>query len=154
MKQTTVMLALGLIVPAAIAQDGAAGWVATWGASPMPAPAALHLDLNNQTVRMIVHTSVGGEEARVRLSNTFGRKSLVIGEAHLALRRSTGDIVPGSDRKLTFQGSATTAIAPGAIVASDPVRLHAPALSDLAVSLYLPSPTGPPTFHSLSLSAS
>ncbi len=63
-------------------------WVATWGASPVaPLPAnTTNPGFTNQTVRLIVHTSVGGSEVRVRLSNAFGNDSLVVGAAHIALR--------------------------------------------------------------------
>ncbi len=42
-------------------------------------------------------------------------------------------------------------IPPGALVVSDPVDLDVPKLTDLAVSLYLPQDTGPPTVHPLGL---
>jgi lysophospholipase L1-like esterase len=124
-------------------------WVATWGASPVaPLPAnATNPGFTNQTVRLIAHTSVGGSEVRVRLSNAFGNDSLVVGAAHIALRSKDAGIEPGTDRALTFSGSASVTIPPGALVVSDSVKLNAPALSDLAVSLYLPGPTGQATWH-------
>jgi hypothetical protein len=69
-------------------RDSDSAWVTTWGASPVaPLPAnSTNPGFTNQTVRMIVHTSVGGGEVRVRLSNLFGTDSLVIGAAHIALR--------------------------------------------------------------------
>jgi lysophospholipase L1-like esterase len=124
-------------------------WVATWGASPVaPLPAnTTNPGFTNQTVRLIVHTSVGGSEVRVRLSNAFGSDSLVVGAAHIALRSRDAGIEPGTDRALTFGGSGAITIPPGALVVSDSVKLSAPALSDLAVSLYLPGPTGQATWH-------
>src|ERR1700730_11583240 len=70
-------------------------WVATWGASPVaPLPATTtNTGFTNQTVRLIVHTSLGGNEVRVRLSNAFGTDSLVIGAAHIALRSQGPEIV-------------------------------------------------------------
>jgi lysophospholipase L1-like esterase len=56
----------------------------------------------------------------------------------VALRGDGADIVPGSDRALTFNGSPITTIAAGALVVSDPVELDVPPLADLAVSIYLP----------------
>ena len=101
---------------------------------------------NNQTLRQIVHTSVGGDQVRVRLS-TFGASALVIGAAHIALRDVGAAIVPGSDRTLTFSGQPSITIPPGALVLSDPVDLDVPALSDLAVSIFVPGSTGPATWH-------
>jgi lysophospholipase L1-like esterase len=124
-------------------------WVATWGASPVAPLAAntTNTGFTNQTVRLIVHTSLGGNEVRVRLSNAFGSQSLMVGAAHIGLRSMNAAIVPGSDRALTFGGSASIAIPPGALVVSDSVKLDVPALSDLAVSLFLPGPTGQATWH-------
>jgi lysophospholipase L1-like esterase len=128
-------------------------WVATWGASPVaPLPAnTTNPGFTNQTVRLVVHTSLGGDEARVRLSNAFGTESLVIGAAHIALRGMNAGIVSGTDRALTFSGSGSVTIPPGALVVSDSVKLGVPALSDLAVSLFLPGPTGQATWHAAAL---
>jgi lysophospholipase L1-like esterase len=129
-------------------------WVATWGASPVaPLPGnSTNPGFTNQTVRLVVHTSLGGNEVRVRLSNAFGTESLVIGAAHVALRSMNAAVVGGTDRPLTFGGSASATIPPGALVVSDSVKLDVPALSDLAVSLYLPGSTGQATWHAAALS--
>ena len=129
-------------------------WVATWGASPV-APLAsntTNTGFANQTVRLIVHTSLGGNEVRVRLSNAFGTESLAIGAAHVALRSMNAGIASGTDRALTFSGSNSATIPPGALVVSDSVKLDVPALADLAVSLYLPGPTGQATWHAAAFS--
>jgi lysophospholipase L1-like esterase len=118
-------------------------WVGTWATSPEAGTTSF----NNQTLRLIVHTSIGGNEVRVRLSNTYGTTSLAIGAVHIPLRDTGAQIIPGSDRLLTFSGQASIAIPPGALVASDPVELHVPALGDLAISVYLPGNTGPATSH-------
>ena len=88
-----------------------------------------------------MHTSVGGDQVRVRLS-TFGAGALVIGAAHIALRDAGAAIVPGSDRTLTFGGEPSITIPPGAVVVSDPVELDVAALSDLAVSMFVPEQHG------------
>ena len=50
--------------------------------TPLPAATAQY---SNQTLRAIIHTSVGGDEVRVRIANTFGTSPLVIGAAHIAV---------------------------------------------------------------------
>ena len=75
-----------------------------------------------------MHTSIGGDQVRVRLS-TFGESALTIGAAHIALRASGAAIVPESDRTLKFGGEASITIPPGAVVISDPVALQVPALA-------------------------
>lgn len=128
--------------------DESADWVGTWTASPSDLSVAGY---NDQTLRLIVHTSIGGDHVRIRLSNTFGTSSLTIGAAHIAAQTSGASIVPGTDRPLRFGGSVSTTIPAGAMVVSDPVDLDVGALSNLAVSVYLPGATGPVTEHSLAV---
>ena len=129
-------------------------WVGTWAAA-MHAPSAgfgeelpsQFFEFDKQTVRQIVRTSIGGDQVRVRLANTFGDVPLVIGAARLALRDADERIDPASDRVLTFSGSPSITIPPGALAVSDPVALTVPALSELAVSTYFPEPTTSTTVH-------
>ena len=107
--------------------------------------------LNNQTVRMIVHTSIGGHTLRIRLSNALGGNSVKIGAAHVALRRKDSAIVPATDRTMTFSGKGSALIYAGQTLVSDPANLDLPPLSDVAVSLYFPDETGPPTSHTFAL---
>jgi lysophospholipase L1-like esterase len=153
--------------------DHADRWVATWGTAQLsfrappaappltpqlgpdprrrhPIPPALP-GLNNQTVRMIVRASVGGESVRVRLTQAFGAPSIAIGAAHIAIRDKDSAIVAGSDRALTFGGRPTATLYGGQVLVSDPVTLPIKPLADLAVSLYLPGDTGPPTSHTFGL---
>lgn len=119
------------------------GWVATWTASPQASEPGLIPDLNNQTVRLIVHTTVGGNQLRIRLSNAYGTQSLLIGDAHVAVSASPfiPTIVPGTDQALTFDGQSTITIPPGAVILSDPVNYTVQPLTDLAISIYLPNDT-------------
>jgi lysophospholipase L1-like esterase len=107
--------------------------------------------LTNQTIRMVLRTSIGGRRVRVKLSNAFGSTPVVVGAAHLALRGADSSIVSGSDRSLTFSGKTSFRMTPGMVVVSDPVDLDVPALKDLAVSLYFPDDTGLPTSHATGL---
>jgi len=135
-------------IPAAPAKPVAAGAPAAAPAKPGPAPLR---SFNNQTIRMVVNTSVGGRTVRVELANTFGIDRLKIGSAHIALRDHDSAIIPASDRSLTFSGLASATIPVGASMISDPVDLSVPAVGDLVVSLYLPGDSGPPTQHATGL---
>ena len=159
------------LIPAASAQS-AWHWVATWttpqplvrpaprsgrGAPPAPpaerAPSVTPQAINSrgfhdQTVRMIVHTSIGGSRARIKLASAFGSEPVEIGAAHIALRGPSGsEIAAGSDHVLTFNGKPGCTIGPGMVILSDPVDITVPSQGDLAVSLYLPNLTGPPSAH-------
>lgn len=107
--------------------------------------------LNNQTARMIVRTSIGGNRIRVQFSNAFGAAPLDMGAAHIAIRSKDSAIVAGSDRKLLFNGKASARVLPGAVLLSDPVDLVVPKLSDLAISVYVPGSSGLASQHSQAL---
>ena len=129
-------------------------WTATWTAPPQPLwdgdfalPTNVPFQFWNQTLRQNARVSVGGQRVRVRLSNEYGRTPLVIGAAHVALSGKGAGIVAGTGRALTFGGRTTATIPPGAPLLSDPIDLDVPAFGDVSVSLYLPQPTPPSTFH-------
>ena len=103
-----------------------------------------YLHFTNQTLRQIVHTSIGGSKARVVLSNAYGTAPVTIGGAHLALRDKQGSIQAASGGPLTFSGKPTITIPANAVMYSDPVTVTVPAMADLAIDLYLPGTTNSP----------
>ncbi|HYK58630.1 MAG TPA: SGNH/GDSL hydrolase family protein, partial [Bryobacteraceae bacterium] len=149
-------------------------WVTTWGASPQarlaapprpanaqaptapaaPAPPVQVTSFNNQTLRLIVHTTIGGRRLRVHLSNDFGLAPLKIGAAHVALRSKASAVLEGSDRALSFNGQPSCTIPAGSQMISDPVDLDLPPAADVAISIYVPGETGPATYHGTGLHTS
>jgi lysophospholipase L1-like esterase len=130
-------------------------WVGSWAAAAVARPLPIEVptgegpprgysDLNivNQTLRQIANISLGGERFRVVLTNAFGTEPLEIGAAHVALRDEGAVLISESGGALTFGGSPTTSIPPGAVVVSDPVSMTVPSLADLAIDLYIPGDTG------------
>ena len=101
----------------------------------------------DQTVRNIVFTSVAGNQIRIRLSNTFGKRTLTVGRVSVGIPLTGAQLVPGTTHPVTFGGHAFVTIPVGAEVVSDPVPLKVAALEQLAVSLYLPTATGRATYH-------
>ncbi|MGB4246274.1 MAG: SGNH/GDSL hydrolase family protein [Pseudohongiellaceae bacterium] len=135
------------------AQTDELNWVTTWSASPsslppgMLPPDAITDAFTDQTLRLVLHTSIGGDSVRIRVSNTHGNKRLRVGAATIALQAEGSGIVPGSLTRLTFGGEESVTISRGGLVFSDPVPFAVPALSNLSVSLYLPEPSGTVTTH-------
>ena len=156
---TAAALLLGTPTTALFAQDSRPlaaqnlRWVTTWSASPsslppgMLPPEALTDAFADQTLRLVLHTSIGGNTVRVRLSNTHGNKRLQIGSATIALQAQGSGVVPETLTTLTFGGEESVTIARGALVFSDPVAFTVPPLGNLSVSLYLPQPSGTVTTH-------
>jgi lysophospholipase L1-like esterase len=152
------LVAVGAAVPALSQQGAGERWVATWatalvsrplpGAGGPPPNAAPRPGLpppatvTNQTIRQIVHTSVGGNRVRVVLSNAFGTAPIEIGAADIALRDKAAAVVPASVKPLTFGGNARASILPGATLVSDAVEIKVAPLADLAIDLYLPGDLG------------
>ena len=141
-------------------------WVTTWATSPPlarvqpPPPAPFYANpqqtingrgFTDQTVRMIVRTSIGGHRLRVKLANAFGAPPVEIGAAHIALRDKDSQIVAASDRPLLFNGKPNCTLGPGVALVSDPVDLSFAPLAYLTVSLYFPVETGPPNTHATGL---
>jgi len=132
------------------------GWAGSWStgliaSSPLDTGGSL-TGFNNESIRMIVHTSLGGNSLRLRLSNEFGTGPITIGHATVALPASSAtgsaDLVAGSVHELTFDGgNASTTMYQGADVVSDPLSWRLPADTTLAVTIYLPTPTGPASWH-------
>ena len=124
-------------------------WIGTWATAAQPLlPEALQT-FRNQSLRLIVHTSTGGTKVRIKISNTYGDGPLLIGGAHIARQTAAAEIDPRSDRMLKFQGKSSATVAAGSMVVSDSVELEVPALSDLAVSFFLPQRTEAKTSHSM-----
>jgi lysophospholipase L1-like esterase len=152
-----VLAAAATLVAVPQAQRAPDHWVATWatatvGRPQTPAPAtgatttpAPYLHFNGQTLRQIVHTTIGGSQLRIVFSNTFGTTPRTIGAAHVALRDKESAIVAASDRSLSFGGRPTATIPAGAVMVSDPVALAVPAAADLAIDTYLPDSTNTPS---------
>jgi lysophospholipase L1-like esterase len=149
-----VLVLLGGIDPASASSvaegRGPQHWVGTWATAAQPSGPGAQT-FRNQTLRLIVHTSAGGKAVRIKISNTFGDQPLLIGGAHIARRTAGAGTDPGFDRTLTFGGHSSTTVAARSMAVSDRVELDVPALSDLAVSLFLPNPTAATTIHALAL---
>ena len=55
-------------------------WVGTWTTAPAPAEGVA---FSNHTLRMNIRASIGGDTVRVRLSNAYGSRKIVVGAARL-----------------------------------------------------------------------
>ncbi len=122
--------------PAAPAHS-AGRWLATWAAAPVNG--ALESDRGThpalRTIRNVVHTSIGGDAARITLSNLFGTHPLLI------------DRVTVNASPVTFRGAPSATVGAGGQIVSDPVLVPVAADSDLVVTLRTPTARGPVTVH-------
>jgi lysophospholipase L1-like esterase len=127
------------------AQDSRLHWTGTWAAAPVGDN--LKNGFEKQTLRQIVHTSIGGTMARIQVSNVFGIEPLTIADVHIAQRETGSSIVAHTDRPVHFGGLTTVTIAAGAMIASDPIDFRVSPLADVAISIYIPNQTHSVTYH-------
>jgi hypothetical protein len=139
----TILLAATFSL-AAVSQDTMTQghWVSAWSTAvhtPRSAPGGPPIQpFDNQTIRMVIRPTIGGDRLRIKFSNEFGAVPLAIGSAHVALVKENGTVVPESDRPLKFSGEASVTIPAGSPMVSDPVELKVSALTEVAVSIFLP----------------
>ena len=142
----------------ALSAEAEEHWVGTWATAVVEqvgipgVPESQGPSFTAQTLRQIVRVSLGGDRVRVVFSNTFGTMPLEIGAAQVARRVQDSTIAGESRRSLTFSGKRSVVIPAGSVIFSDPATLTVPALSELAIDLYLPGDTAtsgsPITTHS------
>jgi lysophospholipase L1-like esterase len=112
-------------------------WVGSWACSPQlvePQNRPPDPGLAGNTLRQVVHITLGGGEIRLRFSNEFGNTPLTLDSVHIALPAGPGSIRPETDHALMFSGKASVTIPGGALMFSDPVAFPVAALSDLVVT--------------------
>nr|WP_261399280.1 SGNH/GDSL hydrolase family protein [Streptomyces misionensis] len=125
-------------------------WVGSWATAPVGGePGTEAMGLAGHSVRNVVHADAGGTSARITLSNLYGQSPLDITHATIAL--SAGDATAAADaetmRRLTFNGATGVVIPAGEEAVSDAVHLLVPHGSDVLVTTYSPTPSGPVTYH-------
>jgi lysophospholipase L1-like esterase len=138
--------------PAAVpapARHGA--WVGSWGTAPQrtePANLPPEPGLTGNTLRQVVHVSLGGSRLRLHLSNAFGSSPLTVRAAHLAASRGADSIDPATDVALTFDGRPEVTIPAGGAATSDAFDFPLRPLSEVAITLRFgdtsPAVTGHP----------
>ncbi|MFF9808250.1 SGNH/GDSL hydrolase family protein [Streptomyces coeruleorubidus] len=144
---TLALLVSGALAASGTAAADAAGqpWVGGWAAGMTAGGPSF----SDQTVRMVVHTTVAGQKVRLRLSNKYGSAPLTIGAVNVAVRTSGGSVAARTRHKVTFHGATGAVVPAGGELHSDAVDFTTAADEDLLVSVYFPKRTGPATFHSV-----
>lgn len=138
-----LLLVLGVASATAPAVRGMApaattgsGWTSTWNSALAYAPAAG--GWNNQTLRQVVRTSLGGSELRLHLSNRFASSPAVIGHVTIGTQMNGGSTQEPTPLDVTFGGSTALTLGPGASAVSDPIPLATAPATRLLVSIYVP----------------
>lgn len=131
------------VPPASTPAQRPAGPVDTWTASPTD----MATPYTDKTVRDIVHTSIGGDEVQLRLSNAFGTVPVTFDSVWVGEQATGAGIADGTNRRARFGGSTSVTVPVGAEVLSDPVPMTAQAGENLSVSIHVAGDTGEVTGH-------
>jgi lysophospholipase L1-like esterase len=136
---TVILVPLALAVGCAHLAGHSRHWVGTWSASPqlteprnLPPPPGL----SSNTLRQVVHVSLGGNKLRVRFSNAFGNGPLTLAAARVAVSAGGGAIKTKTEKALTFAGRPAATIPAGGMIFSDTLDFDLAPLSDVAVTIY------------------
>ncbi|MEJ2615217.1 MAG: SGNH/GDSL hydrolase family protein [Ignavibacteriaceae bacterium] len=126
-------------------------WVGTWSTAPQlveprnnpPSPG-----LSHNSLRQVVHVSLGGDSLRVRFSNEFSSSSVTMNAVNIAVSEDSSVIDPGTEQILKFSGKPEVTILPGSAIISDPFRFKLKPLSNVTITIYFgdtsPDVTGHP----------
>jgi lysophospholipase L1-like esterase len=151
----TVLLSLGLLSLCSATEKGtstsAEKWVGTWSTAPQlvetgnnpPAPG-----LSNNTLRQIVHVSIGGDSLRMRFTNEFSTSPVTLKSVHIALSTGGGAIDTTTDEAIYFNGMPEVTMAAGTAITSDPFQFALQPLTNVSITIYFgntsPDVTGHP----------
>ncbi|HVV18937.1 MAG TPA: SGNH/GDSL hydrolase family protein [Pseudonocardiaceae bacterium] len=144
----TYLVAVVAVVAGVLVAPGATAAqptrTATWG----PSMTIGGPDFNDETIRMVVHTTIGGSAVRLKLSNLRSTTPLAVGEVDVALQDHQATAVPRTRHTVTFGHRRTVTVPAGGEVYSDPVNMTVAAETGLLVSVFLPQATSSATWHS------
>ena len=112
-------------------------WFSAWAAAHNVGLVVPGLD--GASVRLIVRSTLSGQSLRVKVANIRGNTPAVFAAAFVGVSAQGAAVVPGTNRRLTFDGAQNFALAPDASVWSDPIPFDVKAFQRLAVSLDITS---------------
>ncbi len=178
-----ILLGIGMMSGSLSGQAGQPGWkwAASWTTAPQDVfsgssaaalvnfafPNPTTVGASNQTLRMIVKPDIWSNKIRLRFSNYWGTQPITLGHVMVGLQSYSGNVLPGTNTEVTFDGHESVTIPPGQRVFSDGVLLKwvqgEPSVEDvdpmidghnLAVSIFVQGSSGPLTYHSTALNES
>lgn len=137
MKKTAIFL-VALLFSVADLTVHADEWVGTWATAPeftgegdMPQ----HTTLTDNSIRQIVHVSIGGDVLRLQLSNEFSREAVEIRSVYIADAKDSTAIDQRTVRYLTFNGKRNVTLEGGQALFSDELRYALKPLQRLSITI-------------------
>ena len=111
----------------------AASSLAAWVGDPA-GPTGI-IPPGTQTLREIISPRVTGNQMRLTLTNRLGLLPVTFTQVWIGAQKTGAELVPGSNKQLTFGGSPSVTIAPGDTVTSDMMTYSVVSFKKLAISM-------------------
>ncbi|MBS2532990.1 hypothetical protein KGQ20_09400 [Catenulispora sp. NF23] len=135
---TCSLLGTSSLPSASAASTATPAFTASWATS-QPGTVTNSPAWQNQTLRMVARTSLGGSQVRVDLSDPGEASAATFGHVTIGVQQN-GGTTTAAPVTVTFNGGSRTVTVPaGGRVASDPVTMDVTPGTRLLVSLYVPS---------------
>ena len=138
---SSVLLALGTVPAGAAPVE--TGWVTSWATAvqsipDVVSPPALYRtpDVAGRTLREVVYPTLSGAQARLHISNAYGRGPLVLERVGIAESGGGAALRAGTNVAVTFGGRQGLSLAPGEAMDSDPIPIQLRSGEAYAVSLF------------------
>jgi lysophospholipase L1-like esterase len=125
-------------------------WIGTWASAQQltePQNNPPEPGLTDNTLRQVIHVTLGGSRLRVHFSNAYGKSPVTINAAHIAVSKGGSAIEPATDKALTFGGEPSVTIEARQEVYSDALDFDVKPLSNLTVSIYFGQTAAKVTGH-------
>lgn len=114
------------------------GWVGTWATAPEftgPGDMPQQTTLTDNSIRQVVHVSIGGDVLRLQLSNEFSSEPVEIRSIYIADAKDSTAIDTKTVRYLTFNGKRNVTIEGGKALFSDELPYVLKPLQRLSVTI-------------------
>ena len=136
MKKAIVMSVLMLAV--CLGGKAQTKWVGTWATAverPFSEGDMPKTALDGNSLRQVIHVSLGGKKLRLRLSNEMSTQPVEIRSVYIADAGDGTDIDAGTAAYLTFDGKKSVTIEDGEAVYTDAVTYNLKPLQLLTVTI-------------------
>jgi lysophospholipase L1-like esterase len=120
------------------ASDLDRAWIGTWSTSQQlvePRNMPPEPGLEGNTLRQVVHVSLGGDSLRVTFSNSYGTSPLILNEVHIAVSKDSSTIKPNTDKTLYFDGKKQVTISPDSTITTDPFSFSLNPQSNVTITI-------------------
>lgn len=116
-------------------------WTAGWGCAVTTTAQAVSDYVEDITFRYVIYPTMNATALRLHFSNLYGHEAVKVDKVYVALRNDWKAAVPGTARKVTFNGNDSFTLGAGEDCVSDPVDFDVTPGQEFFVSMYIKDKT-------------